>query len=149
MTTARLRVAFLILLSLGLVSTAVPAHAEQPDSEAAMQIHYLEIVTPQVTETCDALEQAHGVTFGEPVAELGGARTAELAGGGRIAVRGPLRETEEPVVRPYVLVDDVEAAVEAVRAAGAQIALPPTTIEGQGTFAIYILGGIEHGLWEL
>ena len=114
-----------------------------------MKVHYLEIVTPEVEATCEALEAAHGVSFSEPVAELGGARTASLAGGGRIGVRGPLRETEQPVVRPYVLVEDIEAAVEAARAAGGEIAMPPTRIEGHGTFAIYVLGGIEHGLWEL
>ena len=43
-------------------------------------MHYLEIVTPSVNETCDALEKAHGVTFGEPIAELGNARTAKLGG---------------------------------------------------------------------
>ena len=26
---------------------------------------------------------------------------------------------------------------------------PPLEIPGQGTFSIYILGGIEHGLWQL
>lgn len=127
---------------------AAPAPAPNPEV-TSLNIQYLEIVTPQVDATCAALEAAHGVTFGPPVPELGGARTADLASGGRIGVRGPLRETEEPVVRPYVLVEDIEAAVEAVEAAGGEIALPPTEIEGQGTFAIYLLGGIQHGLWQL
>lgn len=70
-------------------------------------------------------------------------------GGGRIGGRAPLRDTEAPVVRPYVLVDDIAAAVKAAEAAGATVALPPMEIPGQGTFAIYILGGIEHGLWQL
>ena len=55
---------------------------------------------------------------------------------------------EEPVVRPYVLVEDVDAAAEAAQAAGAQIAHPPMDIPGEGRFAIYILGGIHHGLWQ-
>ena len=114
-----------------------------------MQVHYLEIVTPDVDGTCSALAKLHGVSFSEPVPELGNARTATLKGGGRIGVRAPMRETEEPVVRPYVLVDDVEAAVEAARAAGGEIALPPTEIPGQGTFAIYIQAGIQYGLWQV
>ena len=114
-----------------------------------MQVHYLEIVTPEVDATCDALERVQGVSFGEPIAELGHARTATLHGGGRIGVRAPMRETEEPVVRPYVLVEDVEAAVDAAKAAGGEIAMPPTEIPGLGKFAIYILGGIQHGLWQL
>ena len=115
-----------------------------------MTIQYLEIVTASVNETCDALAQAHGVVFSEPVPEFGNARTADLKGGGRIGVRAPLRESEVPVVRPYVLVDDIGAAVKAAEAAGAKVAMPPTEIPGgQGTFSIYILGGIEHGLWQL
>ena len=47
-----------------------------------------------------------------------------------------------------MLVGDIESAVEAAAAAGAEIAHPPLKIPGQGTFAIYILGGIEHGLWQ-
>jgi len=126
-----------------------PAPAVQETKEEAMQIQYLEIVTPDVDATCASLEKLHGVRFGRPEAWLGNARTAALGGGGRIGVRAPMRETEEPVVRPYVLVDDIAAAVEAAEAAGAEIALPPTEIQGHGTFAIYLQGGIDHGLWEL
>lgn len=140
----------------GRAAHAAPAPNQDPEETVVsfqeadpLNVHYLEIVTPRVDATCEALETAHGVSFGEPVAELGGARTATLASGGRIGVRGPLRETEEPVVRPYLLVEDIDAAVEAVREAGGEIALPPTEVEGQGTFAIYLLGGIQHGLWQL
>ena len=114
-----------------------------------MQIHYLEIVTPDVEMTCRALERLHGARFGEPVPVLGQARTAALGGGGRIGVRAPMRDTEAPVVRPYLRVDDVAAAAEAAEAAGAEIALPPTELPGEGTIVIYILGGIEHGLWQV
>jgi len=117
--------------------------------EVPMQIHYLEIVTPDVADTCATLARLHGVRFGEPVAGLGHARTAELSGGGRLGVRAPMRETEQPVVRPYWLVDDIAAATQAAEAAGALIAHPPMEIPGQGTFAIYIQGGIHHGLWQL
>ena len=117
-------------------------------TETTMHIHYLEIVTPDVDATCDALASAHGTTFGEPIRDLGYARMAPLDGGGSISVRAPMRPTETPVVRPYIMVDDLAAAVESARAAGAQIALPAMEIPGRGTIAIYILGGIEHGLWQ-
>ena len=72
-------------------------------------------------------------------------RTAgRRAGGGT----GALHETEEPVVRPYWLVDDIEAAVAAAVKAGGEIAHPPMEIPGHGTFAIYIQGGIHHGFWQ-
>jgi len=119
------------------------------NEEDAVMVHYLEIVTPEVDATCDALENLRGVSFGEPIPELGHARTAPLDSGGRIGVRAPMRETEEPVVRPYLLVEDIGAAVDAAQAAGGEIAMPPTEIPGQGKFAIYILGGIQHGLWQL
>ncbi len=117
--------------------------------ENALKVQYLEIVTPSVDETCHVLAEAHGVVFSEPIAELGNARTADLSDGGRIGVRAPMRATEEPVVRPYVLVQDIEAAVKTAEKAGATVAIPPMEIPGQGTFSIYILGGIEHGLWQL
>ncbi|MFK7960931.1 MAG: VOC family protein [Phycisphaerales bacterium] len=113
-----------------------------------MRVQYLEIVTPAVADTCKALAASQNVVFSEPIATLGNARTATLKDGGRIGVRAPMRPTEKPVVRPYLLVDDIEAAVEAARSAGGQVALPPTEIPGQGTFSIYLLGGIEHGLWQ-
>ncbi len=125
--------------------------AEEPmtEEEKEVQVQYLEIVTPKMTETCAALATLHGVEFGEPVAALGNAWTAALEGGGRIAVRAPMRKDEAPVVRPYLLVDDIEAAAKAAKAAGAEIAIPPMEIPGEGTFAIYILGGVEYGLWKI
>ena len=116
--------------------------------EKSLTVQYLEIVTPAVDKTCEALSGAHGIVFGDPVPEFGNARTAKLGDGGRIGVRAPMRETETPVVRPYVLVDDINAAVAAAEKAGAVVALPPMEIPGQGMFSIYILGGIEHGLWQ-
>ena len=82
-----------------------------------MQISYLEIVTRDVDAVCAAYAAAHGVQFGEPDSGLGNARTATLPDGGLVGVRAPLREDEEPVVRPYWLVDDIGAAVAAVEAA--------------------------------
>ena len=114
-----------------------------------MQIHYLEIVTKEVDAVCAAYAAVNGVQFGEPNAGLGNARTAALPGGGMLGVRAPLRDTEEPVVRPYWLVDDIEAAVASAVKAGGKVAHPPMEIPGLGgTFAIYILGGIDHGLWQ-
>jgi predicted enzyme related to lactoylglutathione lyase len=114
-----------------------------------MQIHYLEIVTRAVDAVCAAYTAAHGAQFGSPDPGLGHARTAALPGGGRVGVRAPLHVSEEPVVRPYWLVEDIEAALAAAVAAGGEIAHPPMEIPGHGTFAIYIQGGIHHGLWRL
>ena len=114
-----------------------------------MKVHYLEIVSPDVDVIIAAYEAAHNVQFGEADELLGGARTCGMADGTVVGVRGPLRETEEPVVRPYWLVEDIEKAVNLVKAQGAEIAIPPLEIPGKGTFSIYILGSIDHGLWQL
>ena len=113
-----------------------------------MQIHYLEIVTKEVDVVCTAYSAANGARFGDPDGGLGNARTAALPGGGLVGVRAPLRPTEAPVVRPYWLVDDIEAALAAAVEAGGEVAHPPMNIPGHGTFAIYILGGVDHGLWQ-
>ncbi len=151
----------LSILCLIPILVAVASTKDQPTSDqgqtkveskaapSTLKVQYLEIVTPAVAETCEALAKAHGVVFSEPVAAFGNARTADLKGGGRLGVRAPMRTTEEPVVRPYVLVDDIVSALKVAVEAGAKVALPPMPIPGQGTFAIYILGGIEHGLWQL
>jgi uncharacterized protein len=128
---------------------AAPTSSGTPKGgQTAMQNYYLEIVTKEVDAVCAAYAAANGVQFGEPDAGLGNARTAPMPGGGLVGVRAPLRETEEPVVRPYWLVDDIEAAVAAAVKAGGVIAHPPMKIPGHGTFAIWIQGGIDHGFWQ-
>jgi predicted enzyme related to lactoylglutathione lyase len=140
---------FLLVDQSGLTASEERNPDRQQDKEKAVDIYYLEIVTPELDETCAALERAHNVTFGEPVPEFGNARMTALKTGGRLGVRAPMGEAEQPVVRPYALVDDIETAVEHVKTAGGTIAMPPTEIPGQGTFAIYFLGGIQHGLWQM
>ena len=120
----------------------------QADKGEFVKVYYLEIVTSDVDGACSLYSMMYGVTFGDPDQDLGGARTADLDGGGMLGVRAPLRDTETPVVRPYVLVDDINAAVSAATEAGAEIAIMPTEITGYGQFAIVIQGGIESGLWQ-
>ena len=128
---------------------ATDEKAESTAKGNSMQIQYLEIVTADVDAVCRTYSQLHGVTFNEADQNLGGARTAKLANGGLLGVRPPLRNTENPVVRPYVLVPDIQAAVDAAAESGAEVALPPMEIAGHGTCAIVIHGGIESGLWQL
>jgi predicted enzyme related to lactoylglutathione lyase len=126
----------------------IPAMPAVIGGQATMQVYYLEIVTKEVDAVCAAYAAANGVQFGQPDAGLGNARTAPMPGGGLMGVRAPLRETEAPVVRPYWLVDDIEAAVAAAAKAGAVIAHPPMKIPGLGTFAICTQGGVDHGFWQ-
>lgn len=119
------------------------------DKTKTMKIHYLETVTPDVEAICTLYSNMHDVTFGDADQNLGGARTARLANGGMLGVRAPMHAGEKPVVRPYVLVEDVEAAVAMAAKSGAEIAVPPMKLPGHGTCAILIQGGIESGLWQV
>ena len=114
-----------------------------------MKVYYLEIVTEDVESVCSGYTAAMGLEFGEPDALFGNARTAELEGGGTVGVRSPLSEIELPVVRPYWLVGDIEAAVAAVVEAGGEIIHPPLEIPGRGTFAIYVQGANQNGFWQM
>jgi predicted enzyme related to lactoylglutathione lyase len=139
----------LTLLACGLaVAPWALAGPQDKKKDEAMQVYYLEIVTKDVEQVCASYSAAGGVIFGKPDAGLGGARTAPMPGGGLIGVRAPLRETEAPIVRPYWLVKDIKAAVAAAQKAGGQVAIGPLEIPGHGKFAIYVQGGVDHGLWE-
>ena len=155
MTAPTLRSAFLLFslsFLVGACNTTRPgstALANAAGAEGAARIQYLEIVTTDVAKTIHVLEAEHGVSFGEPILELELARTATLKGGGRIGVCVPLEGFEDPIVRPGFLVSDLDAAVMAAQAARGRIAIPASEVAGQGKFALYILGGIQYGLWEL
>ena len=137
----------LLACVLSLAPWTLAGHQDKNKAEA-MQVYYLEIVTKDVDQVCAAYSAAGGVKFGKPVAGLGNARTAPMPGGGMVGVRAPLRDTEAPIVRPYWLVKDIKAAVAAAQKAGGQVAVEPTEIPGHGKFAIYVQGGVDHGLWE-
>lgn len=114
-----------------------------------MKVHYLEYVTSDVEQICKQYAAIYGVSFRDPDPALGGARTMEMEGGGILGVRAPLREDELPVVRPYVLVKDIEAATAEAVKTGGELALPPMELPGHGVCAIVINAGIECGFWQL
>ena len=119
-----------------------------------MRIHYLEIVTPNVDGSVDTYSKLYGVTFSAPDPNLGGARTATLSNSdgtdsGLLGIRAPMHDAERAVVRPYVLVDDIDAVVKEAKKAGVEIAVPPMEIPGRGKCAIFIQDGVESGLWQL
>ncbi len=133
----------LALAVLALLTACVSTSEPRP-----MQIHYLEIVTPDVDQLCTTYAAANGLTFGDAVPELGNARTAKLPNGGTVGVRAPMRATEDPVVRPYFLVEDIEAAVASAAANGAEIAMGPTPMPSGELFAVYLQAGVQQGFWQ-
>ena len=111
-------------------------------------VHYLEIVTNEVAATRALYETLWGVRFGEAVAELGHAFTTTRPDGTLVGIRKPMAEHEAPIVRNYITVDDIAAAAKACEEQGGLIAYPPTVQGSYGTFAIVILDGVQHGLWQ-
>ena len=114
-----------------------------------MKIHYLEIVASDIDAVCRSYEAVHKVSFAQADDSLGGARTCSLLDGSIVGIRGTLSESEVPVIRPYWLVADIKAAVKAIEEQGAEILHPPLEIPGKGTFAIYSVGAIQQGFWQL
>lgn len=114
-----------------------------------MNIHYLEIVSADMDREIELLEATLELNFGDPVEALGRARVAAAPGGGTIGVRAPMHDAEATVARPYFLTDALDEKVAALSSLGAQIALPRMEIEGHGVIAIYIVNGIEYGLWQV
>ena len=110
--------------------------------------HYIEIVTEEADAHCATLGAVHGLTFGDPVADLGFARVAKSHNGTLIGVRQPLAAHETPIVRTYLAVDDIQAALHAAEASGAVIAYGPAQQGETGTWAITIQGGVQMGLWQ-
>ena len=114
-----------------------------------IQVHYLEIVTPNVEQMCSSYSQTLDISFSPAVTELGGAQTANLSNGGMLGIRAPMHEAEEPTTRPYYLVDNIEKAVKEAEESGAEIAVPPMDIPGRGKCAIIMLGSIQSGFWQI
>jgi predicted enzyme related to lactoylglutathione lyase len=102
-----------------------------------------------VDATCALYAEMYSMTFSDADPSLGGAHTTRLANDRLLGVRAPMNEAERPVTRPYILVDDIEAALAAAGRAGAEITVPPMSIPGHGTCAIIYQSGIESGLWQL
>jgi predicted enzyme related to lactoylglutathione lyase len=113
-----------------------------------MAVHYLEIVSDDVDALTALYERVHGLTFGPPDPDLGEARVAARAGGTLVGIRRPLASHEQPIVRAYLAVDDIEDAVKKAEQQGALVAYPPTRQGRRGTFAIVLHGGVQHGLWQ-
>lgn len=122
--------------------------SKAPPAGSNMSMHYLEIVTNNVEELCAAYERVHGLSFGAENADLGQARVAFRSDGSAVGIRMPLAEHEQPITRTYLVVPDILKAVEEAEKAGAVLAYPPTQHGDLGTFAIFIHGDVQHGLWQ-
>ena len=117
-------------------------------SVPANAVYYMEIITPDPKATADFYTASYGWQFESAVPEFGNAWLATLPSGTQCGIRAPMHDQEKPIVRNYLRVEDIDAAVAKAGEQGAQIALPPMEIPGRGRIAIYFVGGIEQGLWQ-
>jgi predicted enzyme related to lactoylglutathione lyase len=113
-----------------------------------MAVHYLEIVSNDVDTLTALYQRMHGLAFGPPDPDLGQARVATRTDGTLVGIRKPLAAHEEPIVRTYLAVEDIQQAVKQAEDSGATIAYPPTRQGQRGIFAIVIQGDVQHGLWQ-
>jgi predicted enzyme related to lactoylglutathione lyase len=113
-----------------------------------MAVHYLEIVSNDVDTLTTLYQRMHGVSFGPPDPDLGQAHVATRADGSLVGIRKPLAAHEQPIMRTYLAVEDIQHAVKTAEESGAAVAYPPTRQGQRGTFAIVIQGGVQHGLWQ-
>ena len=111
-------------------------------------MHYLEVVATDALAARDYYTEAHGWHFQE-APELGGAWIADMPGGSLCGIREPMHASEKPVVRTYLRVADVRAAVADAKRHGAEIMLEHMDIPGRGQIAIFGIGGIEQGVWQV
>jgi predicted enzyme related to lactoylglutathione lyase len=111
-------------------------------------VHYLEIVSNDVDALAGLYQRLHGLSFGAPDPDLGYARVATRADGTLVGIRKPLAAHEQPIMRTYLEVEDIQQAVKQAEEHGAVIAYPPTRQGQRGTFAIVIQGNVQHGLWQ-
>jgi predicted enzyme related to lactoylglutathione lyase len=113
-----------------------------------MAVHYLEIVSNDVDILTGLYQRMYGLSFSSPDPDLGQARVATRADGTLVGIRKPLAAHEQPIVRTYLAVEDIQQAVKKAEENGATIAYPPTRQGERGTFAIVIQGDVQHGLWQ-
>ena len=122
--------------------------SKKVEGDSKVSIHYLEIVTNDVDALCAAYERVHGLEFGSEDPDLGQARVAVQSDGSLLGIRNPLAEQELPTMRTYLEVADIKKAVKEAEGGGAMIAYPPTKQGKSGTWAIFIQGDVQHGLWQ-
>lgn len=113
-----------------------------------MTIHYLEIVSEDLEAQIQLYERMHGLSFSAADPDLGGAHVATCADGSLIGIRKPLAAHEQPIMRTYIAVEDIQRAAKAAEAQGALVAYPPTRQGQRGMFAIVMQSGVQHGLWQ-
>jgi predicted enzyme related to lactoylglutathione lyase len=118
------------------------------EENSNMAVQYLEIVSNDVDTLIGLYQRIHGLSFGPSDPDLGQARVSTGADGTLVGIRKPLAAHEQPIMRTYLAVENIQQAVKKAEEHGASVAYPPTRQGQRGTFAIVIQGDVQHGLWQ-
>ncbi|SDE36925.1 hypothetical protein SAMN05421538_10654 [Paracoccus isoporae] len=105
-----------------------------------MKIDYIEFSSPELAATKDFFAQAFGWTFNDYGPEYQELADAGVSGG---IASGPLAP---PLV--ILKTDDLEAALEKIRAAGAEITKTIFDFPGGRRFEFREPGGTEMAVWS-
>lgn len=143
----RILLGLALLLAIGCQSTERATPERQP-ARVEPLAHYVEIISPDADALVTLYQRMHALSFSAPDPDLGGARVATQPDGTLVGIRKALAAHEQPLIRTYRTVDNIDVAVKTAEQSGATVAYPPTRQGERGTFAIVILGGVELGLWQ-
>ena len=86
-----------------------------------MAVRYLEIVSNDVDTLTALYQRMHGLAFGPPDADLGRACVATRTDGTLVGIRKPLAAHEQPIMRTYLAVENIQQAVKKAEDSGAII----------------------------
>jgi len=122
-----------------------PTHRERSSKRA---VHCFESVGNEVDALTGLYQHTHGLSFGLPGPDLGQARVATQANGALVGIRDPLAADEQPIVRTYFAVEDIQHVVKKAGESGATIAYPPNPPGQPGHLRNRDPGRRGHGHWQ-
>lgn len=114
-------------------------------------IAHTEVVTANVAGTKAFYERTFGWKFQNLGPDMGNYEMATLPNGMTYGLRAPQpgNAGDKPGVVNYTLVPDVKKAVADAKKHGAQVMLEPQEVPGKGWFAICLVQGTPHGVWQV
>jgi hypothetical protein len=89
-----------------------------------MAVHYLEIVSNEADALTGLYQHTHGLSFGPPDPDLGQARVATQPDGAMVGIREPLAAHEQPIMRAYFAVQDIQQAVKKAEGPARRLPIP-------------------------
>jgi predicted enzyme related to lactoylglutathione lyase len=112
----------------------------QQEKNFEVVVEYLEIVTNDVDAVTALYQRIHVLSFGPSGPDLAHARVATRVDGTLVGIRKSLAAHEQPIIRTYLTVEDIQQAVNKADDSGATIAYRPTRQGTRGTLQSRFMG---------